>query len=182
MTKQFGFTLVELSVVVAILGIIAIAAIPSLSAPDSYKLDLAAEEVADAIRFARSEAVRTGKTHGVQITPTNLYQLRVHKVNTSGSSAVSLGYATHPVTKKSYTSDLVAGPLTSGVQFTNSSSPFSYSPVFNNNFVLFDDNGSPFFKFSNTYHRLTGAAITLALGDHQRIIQIAPSHGRITIQ
>lgn len=55
-----GFTLAEMLVTVAILGVVAAVAIPLLSSGDSTKLDVAAEETANLLRFAMSEARRTG--------------------------------------------------------------------------------------------------------------------------
>jgi prepilin-type N-terminal cleavage/methylation domain-containing protein len=55
-TSLRGFTLAEMLVVVAILGVVAIAALPSLSNNDQQKLSVAAEETANILRFALSEA------------------------------------------------------------------------------------------------------------------------------
>ena len=46
-------------------GIAAAVAIPDISTTNPNRLDLAAEEIAQAIRFARSESLRTGEIHGV---------------------------------------------------------------------------------------------------------------------
>lgn len=55
-----GFTLVEMLIVVTILGIVGTVAIPMLSSNDPQKLSVAAEETANSLRFALSEAKRTG--------------------------------------------------------------------------------------------------------------------------
>ena len=66
--RSHGVTLVELLVVIAILGIAAVVAIPEFfSSSNPHTLDLAAEEVANAIRFARSEAIRLDKPHGFRV-------------------------------------------------------------------------------------------------------------------
>ena len=63
--RQQGVSLVEVIVVVALLGVVSVTVAPSLSTVNPHKLDLAASEIAGAIRFARSEAVRTGQPHGI---------------------------------------------------------------------------------------------------------------------
>lgn len=55
-----GFTLAELLTVTALLAIIAAMATPLLSSGDAQKLAVAAEETANILRFALSEARRTG--------------------------------------------------------------------------------------------------------------------------
>ena len=55
-----GFTLVEMLVTITILGTVANAVVPLLSSNDPQKLSVAAEETANTLRFALSEAKRTG--------------------------------------------------------------------------------------------------------------------------
>ncbi len=57
---QAGLSLVELLLVITVLGLAAMLAIPSFSASDHSKLDLAAEEYAQAIRYARNLAMQQG--------------------------------------------------------------------------------------------------------------------------
>jgi type II secretion system protein H len=67
--RHNGFTLLEIMIVAAILGIVALVAVPSFTSTSDgeAKLDLAAGEVAAAIRFARSETMRTGTVHGAKV-------------------------------------------------------------------------------------------------------------------
>src|SRR6266581_4833843 len=55
-----GFTLLETLVVALLIGILALAAVPLLSSQNPTKLDVAAAEVGNALRFAISEAERSG--------------------------------------------------------------------------------------------------------------------------
>ncbi len=56
---QSGFSLLEILVVVVILGVVATVTLPLLSANNPQKLNVAAEETANTLRFALSEAKRT---------------------------------------------------------------------------------------------------------------------------
>src|SRR2546426_5307367 len=55
-----GFTLLETLVAVVLIGIVALATVPLLSSQNPTKLDVAAAEVGNALRFAIGEAERTG--------------------------------------------------------------------------------------------------------------------------
>ncbi|MCK5664685.1 MAG: prepilin-type N-terminal cleavage/methylation domain-containing protein, partial [Thiotrichaceae bacterium] len=58
---QAGYSLLELTIVVLITGILAAILIPDISSTPPSQLDLIAEKYASAMRFARSESIRTGK-------------------------------------------------------------------------------------------------------------------------
>ena len=62
-----GFTLVELMIVVALLGIVLAIAVPSINSTlDEMKLDSAAQEIVTATHYVQSLAIKEGVEHGVQ--------------------------------------------------------------------------------------------------------------------
>ena len=89
-SRSHGVTLVELLVVVSILGVVALVAIPDFSSSNPQTLDLAAEEFANAMRFARSEAIRTGEPRGFR-QPADTKRIRVFRPDT-GTSPWTLNY------------------------------------------------------------------------------------------
>ncbi len=100
--RQRGHSLAELIVVVAVIGVIAAAAMPSSAPAYDKELTLAGSEVADAFRFAREEAQRTGSIHGVTIDAANNY-LRVFRLNEVPDPNVKVFDVHHPLTKQFYT-------------------------------------------------------------------------------
>jgi prepilin-type N-terminal cleavage/methylation domain-containing protein len=66
-----GFTLVEMSVVVLITGIIAVTVIPAWNSMTGTRQAAAAEEVERKITAARSQAVAEGRPVGVRVDPVN---------------------------------------------------------------------------------------------------------------
>ena len=85
-------------------------AIPNLSASDPSKLDLAVSEFAEAMRFARAEAIRTGEPHGVRRqSPQN--RIRVFSLDQSGTPWTRVYDVRHPVSKKLYDIDLDDHPF-----------------------------------------------------------------------
>ncbi len=98
---QTGFTLTELVVVVATLAIVAAIAVPSFNTDPDKDLELVAEEFADAMRFARSESMRTGQPHGFRFL-TNQDRIRVYSVDSTGAPWTWIWDVYHPVTKQLY--------------------------------------------------------------------------------
>lgn len=68
-----GFTAVEVLLVVAILGVLGLAAISFLPSAQATRLRSAAEQVRSDIEYARENAMTTGQTSGVQFINNSSY-------------------------------------------------------------------------------------------------------------
>lgn len=178
-----GFTVTELLVVVIIVGLLAVVATPALRSADPNKVDLAATQLAEALRFARSEAMRTGQVHSVQVRQ-NEEDFAAEKTDLSFEPAGAEFILRHPVTKQLFEQDFDdPGPVL-GVDISNSQDAFHYAGLGRRQRLMFDANGQPIYIkpiAGETYH-LTSANIKLKLGDRQLQVRVAPYTGRVTIQ
>lgn len=96
-----GFSYIEMLIVVVIVGVVASVAIPTLSSSDSKKLNIVTHEVAHAIRFARSEAMRLGSPIGYDLQSSQ-QQVRIFSADTSSNPWTLLFDVYHPTSKKLY--------------------------------------------------------------------------------
>lgn len=68
-----GFNIIELVLVFAILGILAVAALTISGNPQRSRLDAAARQVESDIKFAQQNAMMTGTTSGVSFVASGAY-------------------------------------------------------------------------------------------------------------
>lgn len=177
--EQRGYSLTELIIVISILGVVAAIAIPGLSSDDTGKLELASAEVADAVRFAHSEAMRTGEPHGIHAQQSN-QRIRAYRLDTSVNPFVINYDLYDPLTKQLY--DLNFGTGTTDVTVSSVYFKFKGS-FFPTSYLGFSGGtGLPKFNDSGTVRMLETAFIRLGHDGHTMTISISPMTGRVTVQ
>jgi type II secretion system protein H len=176
--RSHGVTLVELLVVITILGVVAVVAIPGLSSSDPQTLDLAAEEFANAMRFARSEAIRTGEPRGFR-QKSSAKRIRVFRPDT-GTAPWTLNYDVyHPVSKQLYDIKLDDHPFAAADTVSRNRVYRGTCDKPRN--VHFDRNGIPRCTDPETVF-LEQFEVILTLGAHTRVVTLHGITGRVTVQ
>ncbi len=175
--RNRGFTLTEMLVVVTIVGIIAAATTASLATSDEVQLDAAASEVVTLIRFARSEAIRTGKSYGVA---TDVGNQRIRPYIRSGFFGLPSYTVRNPASKNLYDLRFNSAPGISDVVLADVN--FNFHTIGQQSFLGFNPDGVPKYESSSNVYLLDSATIRLNLGEAERIINISPTTGRVVIQ
>ncbi len=175
--RHRGYTLLELALVVVILGIVAAAAVPAIKPSSPFKLELAAEETASAIRFARSESLRTGFAHGVHVDAAE-NRIRVFRANLAVDPPQAIYDVYHPVSKMLYDVDVDELTMTAGVEVA------SYTVAFRGlcnrtDFVMFDGAGTPT-CLDPASTILQQGVVTLAHGQASQDVVLHGYVGRVT--
>lgn len=175
---QRGYSLPELLAVIMILGIVASVAIPDISTTNPDQLELAAEEVAEAVRFARGESIRTGEPHGF-FTDLPNKQIRVFRADTTSNPPTPVYDVYHPVSKRLYDIDLDDHPFARADALSGGA---NYQGVCNKpRYTLFDADGTAWCADPQTILYLNGI-ITFTLGDHTRTLSLDGITGRASVQ
>ena len=174
-----GYTLTELMVVVGLLALIAAVAVPGSNRVDEAKqLDLAAAEFAAAIRYARSESIRTGEPHGFRFL-TNQYRIRVFSADTSASPWTWIWDVYNPVSKQLYDVTFPADLSAIDPPVTHN---FVYRGTCNTQGVIyFDANGTPRCLQPETV-LLDSYRLDLFTLTGQRSVNLDGITGRVTVQ
>ncbi len=183
MRSQNGYTLVEMAVAVLILGIIAVASLPDSSSSDEYRLDVVANEIAQAIRFTRNEAISSTSTHGIEISQVT-QKITVYKADMGGTVIGKEYTLNHPLDKKLYEFNISDIPGANGVSIANASDIFFYTGYTSLKNLIFDPSGTP--KWTNLStglsYQLGSADVLIDYAGKQRTVSVAAMTGRVSIQ
>ncbi len=177
---QSGFTLTELLIVVVILALGASIALPSLAPSEDARLKKAARLFADAVTFARSEAIRTGKNYGVRVEQGN-QRIRVYELREGLFFDIPTYSVRDPLSLSLYDYRLDAHPEFRGISLTDVDLTFSNSGTLQE-YLGFNGDGVPKYTAGSRDYDLVSGSFTLALDSRQKIVQVAPVTGRVTIQ
>jgi Tfp pilus assembly protein FimT len=180
-----GATLAEMVAVVALLGIVTLIAIPRADPVGSLAAEAVAGEIANALRFARQEAIRTGRYHVVTIDPAT-QALSVWRRTGSGAIGRDTGFTVlHPLERREYLISFANNGLPST---TIAGSVFNYNATAAQNYASFGPDGVPADIIGNwtngvpsTRSLLLGdGLVTIRHGQSERQVRLDPVTGRVT--
>jgi prepilin-type N-terminal cleavage/methylation domain-containing protein len=159
-----GFTFLELTIVILILGIITLMAIPAMNAFFSEEtVNAAADAAATAIHYARATAITTGVPHRVIFDPeADCFQVEKHVSGVPPEEVFEA--ARNPLTKRDYLVSFTAEESASqGVEV--------HSALFGEaNYVRFDNLGAP----------MDTGSVTLKYGSRYRNIGVTATSCQIS--
>ncbi len=178
-----GITLADTLIVVAIMAMFAAIALPSYTSSTKYQLDLAVEEIVSAIRFSRSEALRTGNVYGVNINRVTK-QFTIYKTDLTTVPITQEFVAYHPINKNLYDYNLVSDLKFKNIEIANSTDPFLYTDSVRRNSLLFTASGLPVWidSSSGAIHQLQEGNVQLTSGNRSQNLLVEPFSGRVTVQ
>ena len=169
-----GFTLVEALIVVVLVGIVALATIPVLRSQDPARLDAAAAEVGNVLRFAISEANRSGGY--LLVDASNPGHLRVLNSNAAGAM---LAPVRDPLTRNALELDAStrpwAGQVSLVARFYQGGTPYSQLLISPGPQLQVIDAGV------NRGPLQSGSGVMVTLGSLSALVTIAESTGRVGI-
>lgn len=170
-----GFSLMEMLLVVFIMSIVASVAVPTLSSLDELQLELISRDLQQAIRFAQSESIRTGHTHGIAFENTDT-RVRLYRYDT----AIDYGVI-QPVEKQAY--ELYFGTDKQPVSISSKSFQFESSGLNSQNTISFSaGSGVPVSSNVGSANLLEYAHIELSYNGNTVTLTVSPISGRVTLQ
>ncbi len=175
---QRGYTLVELVLFFVIVSALATVVLPTLAPGQSIKLDLVATEIADAMRFARVEALRLGVARGFRQESTTK-RVRVFSMDTQTTPATLVYDIYHPIDKQIYDKSFEVQPFAFTGDMNHTQTYRGTCNIPEN--IFFDAGGIPWCADPDDV-LLDRFDVTLTLGVDSRVVTLHGLTGRVTIQ
>ena len=174
-----GVTLAETLAVIGIVAALATIAVPSADPANGLAADAVAQEVAQALRFAQREAMRTGNYHAVKLDTTAqtvvIYWLSKPDANIDSTTPK----ARHPLDKRDY---VIALARSAGRGATLLEARFEFDKIAATNVVNFDPAGAPVgFVSATDIKALKAGRVHIRRGDQERVLTLAPVTGRVSL-
>ena len=177
-SPEIGYTLIELVITVTVIAVIAAIAVPAFSSGTDKRLHMAAAEFAAAMRFARSESIRTGEPHGFRQQSTDK-RIRVFRLDDATNPPTLVYDVYHPIDKQLYDIDLDLHPL--AYADTVVRAPDFHGVCNKTGNIYFDSNGTPWCASPDTV-LLETFNLTLDLGSDRRTVIVDGITGRVTVR
>ncbi|WP_365889317.1 hypothetical protein [Desulfuromonas sp.] len=134
--------------------------------------------MADALRFARAEALRTGRPHGVEASAA-AQQVRLYRLDFSVDPPDREYVVRHPLDKKLYDLQFqAAGPL-AGARLESVAIRYAGLEP-GQAFLHFDARGTPRLYDAGALRRLESAIIRVSGAGDEVLLQVNPVTGRVT--
>ncbi|MDJ0881050.1 MAG: GspH/FimT family pseudopilin [Gammaproteobacteria bacterium] len=173
-----GYSLLELTIIVLILSIMAAAVIPAFYSTDVERLEAASEIQAEAMRYARTEAMRRGQPMGFRQQNAQK-RMRVYSLDTSTAPWTVNYDIYHPISKKIWDIKLDEHPFAAADNVsTNKIFQGTCNTPAN---IYFDKNGMARCADPETVP-VELYEVTLRLGNETRIVSLDGFSGKVTIQ
>lgn len=165
--KSSGFTLIELSIVIIILGILIIGSIRYTTFIDRNKIDGASAKLAADLRYAQSLAMSATTWHGIsfEVNPTNTYSVYTSTGTLDAIIESPARFGTNFIvnTRQDYNTNITSANLSGGRKI-------EFSPL-----------GVPYNDKLGSIMTVEGT-IVLTSGSITKTIRITPNTGHVTIQ
>ncbi len=177
-----GLTFIEVLVALLVLAIVAFGVNPQLSSANPEKLDFAASQVAAAVRFARSEAMRTGEVHAIFVDEANEeVTVELTELSTKPASVKKVLY--HPINKQPYRFNLSKNTSTQDVLVTSPAASFEFVSIGKQQRLMFTAQGVPVYidTTANTVHQLVTGEILLGMGEIGALVTVQSVTGRVSV-
>jgi len=175
-----GYSLIELTVAVAALALVALVAAPDPRAHDETQARAAHARYAAAFAFARSEALRSARTHGLEVAA-GTGVVRVFSADTTVHPLDTSTTVREPLSRQPYHLAPGRGGISHRATLSVTGQPFDYADQGGKPIVLFDGRGIPHWIKTNTQQRfrLVDGRFTVAVGNSAFEVVLEPITGRV---